>query len=89
MRKPILLILIALLALLLLGARTFAPSIAIEWWSIGPGSSVLTKDSVTLHSMIGQGFAGEVSLADTRLCSGYLCFDIKPGAWIYLPTIQK
>ncbi len=89
MRRPILLIRIALLVLLLLAARTFAPSIAIGWWSIGPGSAVLTEGSVELHGMAGQGAAGEVSLADTRLCSGFLCFRQILDFWLYLPAIRK
>jgi len=87
MRNHPLLILIALLALLLLAAGPLATP-AIDWWSIGPGSAVLTQGSVELHGMVGQGFAGEVSLADTRLCSGFLCL----GPWmnlLYLPVIRK
>lgn len=89
MRKPIFLILIAVLALLLLAARTFAPDIVIDWWSIGPSGAVLTQGSVELQGAIGQGVAGDVSLADTRVCSGYLCFGPFLDFWLYLPAIRK
>jgi len=88
MRKPTLLILIVLLALLLLAASPLATP-AIDWWSIGPGSAKLTQGSIELHGMVGQGIADQVSLASTGLCSGYLCLGAVTGNWIYLPTIQK
>lgn len=89
MKKSTSLMLLAVLALLLLAAMMFAPNTVIDWWSIGPGSAVLTEGSVELQGMVGQGVAGEVSLADTRLCSGFLCLGSFFDFWLYLPAIRK
>lgn len=85
--KKILLILTAVLVLLLLAAAPFAPAVSeIDWWAVGPSSSMLSTGTTTLHSVIGQGIAGE---ANAELCSGYLCLFSEYLRLIYMPLIQK
>lgn len=89
MKKPVLLFLIALLALLTLAATPLAATVVSDWWSIGPGGAVMTQGTVELHSIVGQGVAGEVSLDQARLCSGFLCLGPFFDFWLYLPAVRK
>ncbi len=89
MKKPVLLFLIALLALLTLAAKPLAATIVSDWWSIGPGSAVMTQGTVELHGTVGQGVVGEVSLDPARLCSGFRCLGPFFDFWLYLPAVRK
>lgn len=88
--KKILLILASVLVLLLLAASPFAPaSPVIDWWAIGPSSASVSSGAIDLDATVGQGIIGQVTKADSELCSGYRCILAEFLALIYLPLIMK
>lgn len=89
MKKNIFLLIPLLVLLLLLAATPFAPAVVIDWYAVGPGGVILTENNVDLYSVVGQGIAGQISYADSEICSGYLCMFTRLLHWIYLPLIVR
>lgn len=89
MRRVLFLVITLVVLLTLLAANSYTNSAEINWYAFGPGSNKLSSDLVELHGMLGQGIAGEVSQAESELCSGYMCIFKALAGWIYLPLIMK
>lgn len=89
MKKKSLLLITLILILFFLAATPFAPAVVIDWYAVGPSSAHLSENNVQLHSVVGQGAAGQVSYADFEICSGYLCIISRILQRIFLPLILR
>lgn len=89
MQRRILFFIMLLLLLSSLAANQRVTNFAIDWFAIGPSSTILQQGEIELHSVIGQGIAGEVSMPQTNLCSGYLCLFSQWIGKVFLPLIAR
>jgi hypothetical protein len=88
-KKKILLLIPLILILLSIASITYAPAVVIDWYVVGPSSAQLSQNNVQLHSVVGQGTAGQVNHEDVEICSGYLCILTRILQRIFLPLILR
>ena len=92
MRKYFLLI-TTFVVIPLLAASPFAGSEpVIDWWAIGPSLNTVSQGDIELTGMVGQGIIGDVSQAESELCSGFLCMAaefIESLKDLFLPLILR
>jgi hypothetical protein len=72
-RKKIIIICLSAAIFLLAASPILITTRVVDWWAIGPSADVLEAGNIQLHSVIGQGVAGRISLEKTEVCSGFLC----------------
>jgi len=90
MRKKVVIVCLIAAFFLLAASPFLIGTREIDWWAIGASGEVLKTGNMELYSVVGQGFAGELNMDDTEVCSGFLCLWNQLAQFFnYLPLLFK